>query len=286
VKFRCVYGNRSRIFKNMENPNRNSQYNLPLIVVERTGIVKNNDRLSNMNNEIKHQNHSSRINYDIYTPVPIDISYSVTIVSKYQDHIDRCVSNFIPFFNKDLFVRCEHPKFEGIEYTNQVVMDDSIDFDRPDDIDPSQDDIITCTCNFTFKTYMFCGTDKAKDTSVKQVVKTFISCDPETGVSSIVSAITDTVYTGFVPQVLNIGYGFYPIPLLSTYQGQFDFVESLSVNDISDAPPLQDPWVDRFRWVIDESGLATQLSGRIYMLNSGEYQNYTAEYPRLSGSLL
>jgi hypothetical protein len=68
--------------------------------------IKNNDRLANINNEVKYSTHSSRLDYNLYTPVPIDISYEVTIISKYQEHIDRAISNFIPFFNKDLYVRC------------------------------------------------------------------------------------------------------------------------------------------------------------------------------------
>jgi hypothetical protein len=99
-------GNRSRIFKHLENPTKDSIYKLPLIVIHRTGLVKNNDRLANINNEVKYSTHSSRLDYNLYTPVPIDISYEVTIISKYQEHIDRAISNFIPFFNKDLYVRC------------------------------------------------------------------------------------------------------------------------------------------------------------------------------------
>lgn len=57
-KFRCVIGNRSRIFKNLENPNKNGLYSLPMIIIQRTGITKNNDRLTNINNEVKHSSSS------------------------------------------------------------------------------------------------------------------------------------------------------------------------------------------------------------------------------------
>jgi hypothetical protein len=106
ITFNCVLGNRSRIFKNLENPTKDSMYKLPLIIIQRTGVTKNNDRLSNINNEVKYSTHSSRLDYNLYTPVPIDITYEVSIISKYQEHIDRAISNFIPFFNKDLYVRC------------------------------------------------------------------------------------------------------------------------------------------------------------------------------------
>jgi hypothetical protein len=171
TKFQCVLGNRSRIFKHLENPEKNSMYKLPMIIIQRTGITKNNDRLANVNNEVKYATHSSRLDYNLYTPVPIDITYEVTIISKYQEHIDRAISNFIPFFNKDLYVRCQHPKFEGLFFTNQVVMEDGIQEEHPDEIDPSADDIVQATCTFTFKTYMFCGNKRAVATQ-KKIIQT------------------------------------------------------------------------------------------------------------------
>lgn len=75
TKFNCVVGNRSRIFKNLENPSKNAEYSLPMIIIQRTGITKNNDRLTNINNEVKYATHSGRLNYNLYTPVPIDITF-------------------------------------------------------------------------------------------------------------------------------------------------------------------------------------------------------------------
>lgn len=194
TNFLCVLGNRSRIFKHLENPEKNSMYKLPMIIIQRTGITKNNDRLANVNNEVKYATHSSRLDYNLYTPVPVDITYEVTIVSKYQEHIDRAISNFIPFFNKDLYVRCQHPKFEGLFFTNQVVMDDNIQEEHPDEIDPSADDIVSATCTFTFKTYMFCGNKKAK-TVTKKVITTHIEETTEVsqykGLSSYVYELTE-----------------------------------------------------------------------------------------------
>ena len=52
VKFACVIGNRSRIFKNLENPTKGGMPTLPMIIIQRTGISKNNDRLTNVYNDV------------------------------------------------------------------------------------------------------------------------------------------------------------------------------------------------------------------------------------------
>lgn len=56
--------------------------------------------------------------YELMTPVPVDIEYEVSIVSKYPSDIDMIASNFMVFFNSDIYVTCEHPKYEGIKMNN------------------------------------------------------------------------------------------------------------------------------------------------------------------------
>jgi len=62
------------------------------------------------------------------------------------------------FFNNDLYVSYEHPKYEGVKINSQVVMQDSVNEDHPGDLDNSSDDLTTATFSFTYKTYLFAGT--------------------------------------------------------------------------------------------------------------------------------
>lgn len=195
---------------------------------------------------MKYATRSNVFNYNLYTPVPIDISYEVTVASKRQGDVDRILSNFIPFFNKDAFVRFKHPKFDGLMMKCQVIMDNSISEDHPEDLDPSNDDVVVCTCQFTFKTWIFCGNDIASQSG--NFVTHKISADPCTGESVII----DTEYNGFIPAIKQINIGFYPVPLLSDYAEHFEFVDGLSTEGIDDSP-----YVDRLVWKIDETGMVT-----------------------------
>ena len=56
---------------------------LPLIAISRTGYARNAERLNNLHNEVKREISSKKRIYDLMTPVPIDISYEVSIVAKY-----------------------------------------------------------------------------------------------------------------------------------------------------------------------------------------------------------
>ena len=61
---------------------------LPLVTVERTGIQIDNNRITNLHNEIKNHEQEGRVNYNLYTPVPISLTFKVCFVSRYLTDID------------------------------------------------------------------------------------------------------------------------------------------------------------------------------------------------------
>lgn len=158
----CTLEQRSRIMKNWENAEKRATYRLPMITINRTGYQRNPERVSNNNNEVKFEITSRNRSENLLTPVPIDINYEVSIIAKYPSDIDQIASNFMVFFNNDIFVSCTHPKYDGIKMNNQIVMEDSISEEHSGEIDGSTDDFITATFNFIFKTYLFGGTKHAK----------------------------------------------------------------------------------------------------------------------------
>lgn len=88
VKVACVLGQRSRIMKSWQNSERRANMKLPMIAVNRTGYSRNGERLNGMHNEVKHEMTSKWRSYDLMTPVPIDISYDVSIIAKYPSDVD------------------------------------------------------------------------------------------------------------------------------------------------------------------------------------------------------
>jgi hypothetical protein len=249
IEVPCIIGNRSRIFKGLENSDRKAEYTLPMIVIQRNGLTRNADRLSNLHNEIKYETSYKVTNYDLFTPVPIDIAYDVTVIAKNPGDIDMIASNFIPFFNSDLFVRTIHPKFTDVMFNSQVVMGDSISEDHSDEIDSSADDIISMTFNFTYKTFIFCGNKRvnAYGTNTVPVISTYISTyiDPETSAETSVelSTVIDQIYDGFVPAITAINAGWYAVPYVYTAD------EYWAKEDSGEIPQ---PDVDRMRWYVQE----------------------------------
>ena len=67
---------------------------------------------------------------------------------------------------------------------NQVVMQDSVSEEHPDEPDPSSDDITTATFNFTFKTFLFAGTEQCKLIKAKEP-----KIELSTAISSVLTEI-------------------------------------------------------------------------------------------------
>ena len=174
LKVQCTFGQRSRILKNLQNPERRGNLKVPMIILTRNGYSRNGERLNNLHNEVKYELTPSHRIYELMAPIPIDINYSVFIVAKYPQDIDKIASNFMVMFNSDLFVSFEHPKYEGIKINSQIIMDDSVNEEHPEDLDGSADDLITATFGFTFKTYLFAGTSQAKLIH-PQIISTYTS---------------------------------------------------------------------------------------------------------------
>ena len=219
VQVNCVIGNRSRVFKDLENPDKAATYQLPLIVVTRTGYQINSSRLANLHNEVLHAPTTSSRLYDIMTPVPVDVSYTVTVISKYPGDNDLVCSNFIPFFNSDLFVTTTHPKFTDVKVDCQIVMGTNISEQLPEELASNQDNFTTTTFNFTFKTWLYAGMNRVPvtETYTKYVTSTEVSTwidDDGREQSALVSTVISTDYSGFVPVIKKIWLEMHAVPYL------------------------------------------------------------------------
>lgn len=259
----CQLGQRSRIFKSWQNAEKMATVKFPMIIINRTGYSRQPERLNNLHNEVKHELTSKLRKYELLAPIPIDISYDVSIVAKYQSDIDQIATNFMIFFNSDIYVSCNHPKYDGITMNNQVIMSDSISEEHPDELDSAADDFITNTFQFTFKTYLFGGTTQAKpiqptiissytQTVLSNVVlelqpneiaaymkrnptaclSTMIKREVETTLTSEVlnpELSNTTIYEGIVPIIHELYTHWYPVPdSISDYNAYTTSVDNYS----------------------------------------------------------
>ena len=241
---KCERGNRSRVFKNLQNPTKRGMYSYPMIIYSRTGISRDPERVSNLHNEIIKSGSTKMIDFNLLAPNPINIEYSVSLISNFTSDNDLIMGNFIPFFNSDLFVTCKHPKFAGLTYNSQVVMGDSITEEEPEELANDAEDITVTTFSFTFKTYIFGGSDRAI-----------------AGLHTEVRKLSDgtelsTPYNGYVPAITQLCLDFHAVPYrdVTSLSNIVSYDMTKYFQDV-DSGRLSDPAYDAIVWKIDENGV-------------------------------
>lgn len=153
-KVNCLYESRSRILKQIEN--RSNTMSLPLISISIGSISRDTSRVFDIHNGLVSQT-GSTYDYLENTPVPINITYNVTVYTKYTQDMEQILSNWIVFFNPDVYIVIPNPVTKD-KLKIQVVWDGNVNINFNDEVSKEETQIITSSSSFTVKTYMFPGT--------------------------------------------------------------------------------------------------------------------------------
>lgn len=165
----CVYGNSSRVFKSQQNPNKIVE--LPIMCLSMKGLNRDTSRVFAINDYIIQQDGTSNINYKLKMPQPINISFNLEIIAKFQEDIDQIISNFTVWFCPDIFVISPHPADNNIKLRNQIIWNGSIDIQYPEEARKDEPTRIIANTSFTFKTWLFpgMGTDDREYKYIKRI---------------------------------------------------------------------------------------------------------------------
>lgn len=195
----CLNGRRSRLIKDIQNPGRTQQI-LPAIYISRVGLERAPSRNANQHNEVLYSR-NNLLDYNMISPTPVDITYELFIVTKYMEDLDVILSNFIPFFNQDVYVKSVHPKFKDEVLNSQIVWDGIVTEEVIDELENIQPDIQTAMLTFKFKTYIFAGTSNDVNIPSSNVIDFTIIADGDAH---------------------NLVGGFIPVQSSDTFNGYFE----------------------------------------------------------------
>lgn len=148
------------------------------------------------------------------------------------------------FFNSNIYCSQAHPKFSGIKLNNQVIMSDSVSEDHSDELDGTRDDLIISTFSFTFKTYLFGGTEQyhkkrrkkpvvdlstiissyvyefKNDDEITEFIKdkdhaalsTTLTAEVLSEITSYIDDLSGDEYDDGIPKIRGLDFGFYAVP--------------------------------------------------------------------------
>jgi hypothetical protein len=153
IKTRVVYAPKDRILNDLLNRDQNLQ--LPVMSVNIGGITRDENRVFNKilgtyftPPNASHSVHERGV-------LPVDITYNVSIMTRYQQDMDQILSHMLPYINPYFVVSWRTPTRPDHEIRSKVIWNGNVNIQYPNDINATQVARVVADLSFTFQGWIF-----------------------------------------------------------------------------------------------------------------------------------
>ena len=163
INVRYVYAPKQRVLYDLVNENKT--LTLPVVSVNVNNISRDENRVFNKLDGFYYQGNigDDKVSRHIKAPVPVNISLSVSILSRYQTDMDQILSNFVPFCNPYVVISWKVPEKFSLsvdqEIRSEVLWNGDVNLDYPIETNGRQKARVTADTLFTIKGWLFKDTD-------------------------------------------------------------------------------------------------------------------------------
>lgn len=157
ISVRYVYSPKQRVLYDIINLAQN--ITLPVVAVNITGISRDNNRVFNKLDGFFYNEGSNKQSGKLKSPVPINITVSMSIMSRFQTDMDQILSNFVPYSNPYVVISWKVPTELGLpfeqEIRSEVLWDGSVSMTYPTDLNGQEKARVIADTTFTIKGWLF-----------------------------------------------------------------------------------------------------------------------------------
>ena len=157
ISVRYVYSPKQRVLYDIINLAQN--ITLPVVAVNITGISRDNNRVFNKLDGFFYNEGSNKQSGKLKSPVPINISVSMSIMTRFQTDMDQILSNFVPYSNPYVVISWKLPTEFGLpfeqEIRSEVLWDGNVSMTYPLDLNGQEKARIIADTSFTIKGWLF-----------------------------------------------------------------------------------------------------------------------------------
>ncbi len=163
INVRYVYAPKQRVLYDLVNENKT--LTLPVVSVNVTSINRDENRVFNKLDGFYYQGNvgEDKVSKHIKAPVPVNISLSVSILTRYQTDMDQILSNFVPFCNPYVIISWKVPEKFSLsvdqEIRSEVLWNGDVNLEYPIETQGRQKARVTAGTTFTIKGWLFKDTD-------------------------------------------------------------------------------------------------------------------------------
>jgi hypothetical protein len=231
IQVRYVYSPKQRVMYDLVN--RAQNLTVPVVAVSISNVARDENRVFNKIGGFYFSQGTSSgtesTKSDFYkSPVPVNITINMSILTKFQTDMDQILSNFIPYNNPYIIISWKVPEAmveDGFtvpqEIRSEVLWNGNIALSYPTDINASEKYRIIGDTSFTIKGWLFGDPSFPADNifyvnsnfynASSLLDTTFETLSSQTftyPVSSGLSNDLETVSISAFPQLTNIDYTF------------------------------------------------------------------------------
>ena len=181
IDVRYVFAPKQRIMYDIVNKAQN--LTLPVVAVNLTGVSRDESRVFNKlapaflpGQLTDHPDKASKF----LMPVPVDLSVSMSIMTRYMADADQIISNFVPYNNPYIILSWKVPADFGADYEqeirSEVLWSGDLNYSTPTDVTYSDKFRVVIDTSFTIKGWLF---PEQKDTQdiIYKIDNNFITVD-------------------------------------------------------------------------------------------------------------
>jgi len=183
IQANFVYAPKERVIYDLVN--KNQHLKLPIVAVSMSGISRDNERVFNKIPGFYLPKDPSIETFDsnyLPTPIPVNISVNMDILTRFQTDMDQILSNFVPYNNPYIIISWKVPSSQNLEdnyeIRSEVLWDGSISLDYPKELTGSQPYRVGASTSFTIKSWLF---RKNANSNVKNIFTIDTNFVPVTG---------------------------------------------------------------------------------------------------------
>ena len=161
IKVKYVYAPKGRVLEDLIN--KSQHLTLPVISISQSGISRDSTRVFDKLHESHHI--AKRVSADLPpgqemlpSPVPINISVNMSILTKYQSDMEQILQNFIVYSNPYIIISWKLPEtlLSAVhEIRSEVLWSGDVAIQYPYDISSNQPARVTADTTFTIKGWLF-----------------------------------------------------------------------------------------------------------------------------------
>lgn len=153
IKTRIVYAPKQRVLLDLLDKDQNIQ--LPVVSVNIGGIARDESRVFNKILGTFHVPAKSTTVINEKGPLPLDVTYNVSIMTRYQQDMDQILSHLLPYINPYFVVSWRTPNRPDFEIRSSVFWSGQANIQYPTDVSSTQVARVVCDLSFTFKGWLF-----------------------------------------------------------------------------------------------------------------------------------